>query len=221
MKYGKNYVIKNQIKDNKDVTFLTVALLASIVVLYFFAGPAYGNAKDLQQLNETKRADLKGKEDLFRNMEKFNTENAKLGVNSKKLEAFVANRNNFQEYLDVITDLAVKRNLEVSSIGIAAKEEVSAVQVQAEDAEASAAAPSSGKKTFPLQEQGVKIAVEGDFENILDFARDLENGIPFVQEGSLELAAVEEGLTPQPGEDAGEGIGPVLTATMEFKFNYY
>jgi len=216
MKTGPNYAIKNQIGGNKDITFLVVALLASVAALCLYVGPAYGETQALIQQNGIKRNDLKSKQDLLKNIQKFNEESSGLGGNAEKLEALVANRNNFEDYLDMIAALALKRNLEVNNLGLGAVE--SSVEEQDTVAASADTAELASKPTFPLQEQGVKFTVEGEYENILEFIRDLENGIPFVQEDTLEISTDDGG--EQVGAE-GEPISPNLSVTMEFKFNYY
>ena len=60
--------------------------------------------------------------------------------------------------------------------------------------------------------------MKGDFENIFKFSKVLENGIPFVQEGSIEIAAKDKSSVVQ----AGKAQGPIiLTSDIDFNYYYY
>jgi hypothetical protein len=72
---------------------------------------------------------------------------------------------------------------------------------------------------FKLNEREVSFTIKGDFDNIISFSKALENGIPFVQEDSIEVGA-ERGNSSNLQKDSAQP-GTILTSNIDFKYYYY
>lgn len=221
-----NMEISSKLRTSKDITFLAVALLLAVVALYSYAGPAYVEGATLENENAAKETDLKNKRELLRNIQSFNEENADLSTNSKKLSVFIPSRKNYEDFFAHVMTMAEANNLDVTSFGLS-ESKTSSPTAPVETADAAADGGAEGAdgaayaetRSFKLNQQEVAIEMTGDFENMMNFMKALENGIPFIQEVSLDLS-------PQSTESVtqAEGVppGPVmLDASMSFNFYYY
>lgn len=233
---------KIKIKSNRDIVFLAVSLLASAASLCFIVGPAYAGVQAAQEENMEKEKDIKSKQEFLANIKAFNEENKNVEVDTNKLEAFISNRNNYEDYFFHLEELARQSNLEITSMelqsgngGASASTASPSASVGSTDATGSAVAGEEGTTDvanngasgqenagFQLQEQYINLSVKGSFGNIVYFYKSLENGIPFLQEISMDLSPSQ-----QSGESGGPSGGqeqspdPVLESKMSLKFNHY
>ena len=220
--------ISSKLRASKDVTFLGVAFLIAVIALYFYAGPAHVKMMTLEAENAAKEIDLTNKKELLRNIRAFNEENAALATNSKKLAVFIPSRNNYEDFFAHVMGLAEANNLDVADFTLAeSKSSPNTAAAATEDAanvDGVEGATYAETRSFKLNTQQVNIEVKGDFENMMNFMKALENGIPFIQESSLDLIPqATESVTQAEGVQA-EGAAPapvMLNASISFNFYYY
>jgi hypothetical protein len=219
-----NLKISGKLRSNRDMTMLCVSLLVSVLALYLFAGPTYYKERELEKGNGAKKTDLASKKQLLGDLQNFNKDNADLIVSSKKLATFIPSRNNFEDFFTHIKEMAKAGNLEVVSFKLEKDDSAAAATATANGAATATAngatATYADNRNFTLQKQRVTFAVKGDYENIINFSKVLENGIPFIQEDSVKMIAGDANSNiGQVQQTAGTPV--MLTSTMAFNFYYY
>jgi hypothetical protein len=220
-----NTKITSRIRSNRDMAMLAVSLLLSVLALYLFAGPTYSKEKVLEKGNEVKRTDLASKKQLLGDLQNFNKENADLMVNSKKLASFIPSRNNFEDFFAHIKEMAKTSNLEVVSFKMeninngAAATLGGTANVNA--AGSSDATAYTDTRKFTLNQQQVSFSVKGDYDNIINFSKVLENSIPFIQEKSVKMTVGNNAAVGTSGAQSVQSGPVILTSAMTFNFYYY
>lgn len=221
----KNYKINSQVTSkvsgNKDIVVLLLSLVVSGSLFYIFSGPTYKSYLVLKQEIQLKQKNLANKKQLLDNIQAFNRNNKDLELNVDKLKVFVSNRNNYEDYLGQINDLAISDNLQVSSFTVDDYKKTAA-------AAATTTQGSAQSKDYDdkFKQKTVSFSVKGDFTNFLHFIKTLENSIPIVQEQSITVS-IEQNAGP--AQDASKTTiqpqqidqYPSLTYQVSFKFVYY
>lgn len=222
--------IKKKTNKNRDVVVLYSSLLVSCVVLYFLARPLYLEKISLENDIISKTEDLKNKQSLLSNIEKFNSENSNLAVDLEKLTLFISKRNNYEDVIDYLDDLAVANNLMITTYSISAQDGVVSASIT-EPAGAPAVtvagegAATSGLDASSIKKQDLSFDIKGDYASFIGFLRNLENGVPFFQESSINISGESEKIETIQGDQAQEdqavNTNPTLTFTVELDFVHY
>lgn len=214
-------MVSGNIRNHKDSSILAGSLLVSVVVLYFLVGPLYTEMRVTSAKNAARSAELSDSQQLLADIKDFNRNTDSTLASSRKLAAFIPSRDNSQELFMHIKSLAQYGNLEVAGFKVAElrpqEEAVPAEEVP--DPADSAANPYTETKTFKLNEREAFFEMKGDYDNLMAFAKSLENGIPFIQETSIQIGS---DLDVSPESQALTTGAPVmLTAMINFKYYYY
>lgn len=216
------------VKGNRDVVCLGISMVLSILFLNFFLSPLYQKQLALEKAYAAKQDDLKSKKALLGDIETFNRKNQDLSVNSKKLVLLIPNRNNYEDFFIHLQQLSKNYNLELLSFKL--EDAASSTASNAPGTTTSTGAvitPEGGAAatTTPaeaeLNQQGITLSLRGDFINLLGFTKALENGIPFLQEDSLDISASKDtgGQAPQGGGTSS--LNPTLDTDLKLRFIYY
>lgn len=235
-----NSKVSADIKRNQDTVFLVVSLMISGALLAFLVAPTYNSRAALEKKNQQKQDELTSKQDLLKNIETFNKNNANLSVNSQKLEVLIPSKDNFEDFLIHIKGLSKDYNLELIDFNFStAGESKSGVASSPAAAAAASAAKTenSGEDgTSKFNKQGISVTLRGDYSNFERFSKALENGIPFLQQYSVSISVPEitsqsqAPQTPQApaGPENSQGseklkvdMNPLLEFKMELRFIYY
>ncbi|MFA7169278.1 MAG: hypothetical protein WC178_00270 [Candidatus Paceibacterota bacterium] len=209
------------ITGNKDLLFLCASILLSVIFLYFFAGPAYYSRLSAEEDIKDKREDLQSRQQLLTNIRQFNKDNSDLIIVSKKLSLFVPKRDDYEDFFTHISNLALINNLELVSYDIVRSSSSSDLAVNSSQVQSSATDSTMTSNENKLKEKQMSFSVRGDLTNFANFAKDLENGIPFVQEISLHI--LEEGDETESEEVAAETINmnPILLFLVDASLIHY
>jgi hypothetical protein len=213
--YQVNSKVISNVNNNKDIVVLFSSLIISALLFYFISAPSYRSFLVIGQEIGLKQKNLDNKENLLNNIADFNKNNKDPGVNVDKLKAFIPNRNNYEDFLGHINNLAAADNLQLSNVAIEQKKPDSTT-TQAADAQ----------KDQRIKEQNVSFSVSGDLGNFLHFIKILENSIPFIQEQSLSVSLSEKDLsttttTVATNQPRQIDLYPSLEYKVAFKFVYY
>lgn len=219
--------IPRNVKGSKDVACLCGSLLLSVAFLYFVLSPLYQRHLAMEKVYVSKQNDLKGKQDLLDNIETFNRENKDLTVNSKKLVLLIPNRNNYEDFFIHLQQLSKNHNLELLSFSLNDVKSAAPTSAGTVTSTGAVITP-EGAQTTPettepqLNQQGITLSLRGDFGNLLEFTKALENGIPFLQEDSLAVSSASASTgtpTQQPNPDSDKN--PTLEIELSLRFIYY
>lgn len=225
-----NTNIKKKPNKNKDVVALYLTLVLSCVILYFLVKPLYEEKMSLESDIILKNEDLRNKQDLLANIEKFNSENSNLAVDLERLTLFISKRNNYEDVVDYLDNLARKNNLSIAVYSITAQDGVKLAETVDP---VSASVPIEGEvaadnvNSSAIKKQKLSLDIKGDYSSFINFLKSLENGVPFFQEGSVSISTdskEEGGVTVeggQPQENQGVNTNPTLTFSVDLDFVHY
>lgn len=225
-----NTNIKKKPNKNKDVIVLYLTLALSCVVLYFMVKPLYVEKMFLENDIISKNEDLRNKQDLLANIEKFNSENSNLAVDLERLTLFISKRNNYEDVIDYLNGMANKNNLVIEGFSITAQDGVLPVKtVEPGVAEGSEVADANNLNQSAIKKQKMSFDVKGDYSSFIRFLKALENGVPFFQESSISVSAESKDEDGAAGSGEGGQVqesqtvnaNPTLTFTMDLDFVHY
>ncbi len=212
-------------KERKDVTALCASLILSVIFLLAFLSPLYQKKLAMDGAYIDKQEDLKSKEELLRNIEAFNEENRDLTVNSEKLALLIPNRNNYEDFLIHIQQLSRSFNLELLGFTLS---DIKAATVVTPGTTTSTGAvitsettTTTGPTDSNLKQQGIDIAMRGDYSSFVNFARALENGTPFLQEDSVNISSETVRNTQSEDGSSAANPNPMLNFEMGLRFIHY
>lgn len=216
-----NNVIKKKASERRDVLVLLLSLVVSCAFIYLVVKPLYEEKISLEGDVIKRQNDLKNKQSLLSNIEDFNKKNRSLVVDAQKLKVFVSKTNNYEEVMDYLNGLASQQNLIINGYEITVEEYGS--DGNSGTGSAPAAEDGTAASTEPverLKTQTVSIEIKGGYDSFISFMKEVENGVPFLQESALEIVA------PKRDEAAGDeqaeiDNNPTLTFMVDLDFVYY
>jgi hypothetical protein len=225
--------IKKKTNKNKDVVVLYLTLVLSCIVLYFLVKPLYVEKMSLENDIILKNEDLRNKQDLLTNIERFNSENSNLAVDLERLTLFISKRNNYEDVIDYLDNLARENNLAIAVYSITAQDGVKPTET-VESASASVpvegeAGTANSANSSAIKKQELSIEIQGDYASFINFIKSLENGVPFFQEGSISISAdstEEDGVAgggeeEQAQEEQTVNTNPTLNFALDLDFVHY
>jgi len=165
-------------------------------------------AKIIEFGNEAKEKDVELGKSLLLKIVDINKKNKK--VNNEEVEKigeFIPNRDNYEDYLIHIINLANNKNIKINEFFISKEEKAEEGKDKKED---------SNKFNKVI----INIAASGGFLNFMSFIYDIENGIPFVYEKSISVLRSEDNKNEELGENITD-TNPVLDYEMDIEFYYY
>lgn len=179
----------------QEIIALFVALFVSCALVHYVAVPLFRETRIIKAVNEIKKNDIKAGQFLLLRMQKINEENEKFNINEiEKIKSFIPNRNNYEDYLARIVELANLKNIYLDELSV----------IESDNQE---------QQDVALNEKKINIVASGSFPNVLSFIQNLEKGIPFVQEEAISVSVVES-----PGNETRE---PILNYEINLKFYHY
>ena len=202
---------KSNLKFSGGITILFVALFVSCGIMFYVVSPMYKEARIIKFANEAKEKDVELGKSLLLKIVNINKRNKK--VNNEEIEKigeFIPNRDNYEDYLAHIVDLADNKNIKINGFSILKKER---------DEE-------KNKKKYEEENDNqfnkvsIDIMASGGFLNFMSFIRDIENGIPFVYEKSISISRSKENKK-ETSEENKTDTNPVLNYEMNIEFYYY
>jgi hypothetical protein len=212
------------LKSHKDVVFLCGAFLLSAAFLMTVVSPLYQKKLAMDTAYAAKENDLKNKEELLKNIEVFNEENKDLTVNSEKLALLIPNRNNYEDFLIHIQNLSRSSNLDLLNFTL---REIKPATTVTAATTTSTGAIITPEKTITqetdsrLEQQGIDLTLRGAYSDFVKFAKDLENGIPFLQEDKIVIGS-EKISGPQNAEEGqAANSNPMLSFGLSLRFIHY
>ncbi len=148
---------------------------------------------------------------------KINSKNKKINSEEvKKIGGLIPNRDNYEDYLTHIVNLAVSKNIRIDNFAISKDEES-----KKKDEEKNKKGEEN-ERVF--NKMSIEITASGGFFSFMSFVRDVENGVPFICERSILISEPENSENEEEREE-GEVIGidtdPILNYEMSIEFYYY
>ena len=206
-------------RSSSGTVILFAAFFISCAVMFYVASPIRKEAKIIEFANEAKAKDLELGRSLFLKIIKINSKNKKINSEGvEKIGGLIPNRNNYEDYLAHIVDLAVDKNIGINNFSISKDEE---------DKNGKNKNKGEEKDGGAFSKTSIKISASGGFLNFVSFMREIENGIPFVCERSISISVSDQddsGSEENSGEESGADIidtDPILDYEISIEFYHY
>ncbi len=192
----------NDTKLNKknlfsEFLFLGIFLLVSCIIMHCFVRPLCREVKFAKLEISLKEKNIESKELLLLGVNDAGNNNEKVNENVEKVNNLIPSKNNYENYLAHIVNLASARNIVVSNFSV------------------EGGRSDLKTKNKKLNESEIIFSSSGGFLNFISFLRDIENGIPFVQVESISIFGSEK----EDGEE--DDLGLILNQQVSLKFYYY
>ena len=215
---GFNSNAKSNLGSSSKTIMLLVAFFISCGIMFYLVSPMRKEAKIIKFANETKMKDIETGRLLFLKIVKINSKNKKINNEEiEKIGGLISNRNSYEDYLAHIVNLANKKNIGISSFSVSGGDGEKSEKKNGEEE----------IKNKALNKISIDIAASGNFSDFMSFARDIENGVPFVCEKSISISRSESDDDDESGEELEEGdavevnTNPILDYEMNIEFYYY
>ena len=205
---NSNSDTKSNLKFSSGITVLFMTLFVTCGIMFYLISPMRKEAKIIEFGNEAKEKDVELGKSLLLKIVDINKKNKK--VNNEEVEKigeFIPNRDNYEDYLIHIINLANNKNIKINEFFISKEEKAEEGKDKKED---------SNKFNKVI----INIAASGGFLNFMSFIYDIENGIPFVYEKSISVLRSEDNKNEELGENITD-TNPVLDYEMDIEFYYY
>ncbi len=191
------------IKIPKEIAFLVLTLIFSSGIMYYGVAPLYREAQISKMEVKLKNKSIESGKKALSELSKLAESSGQIDdSDAEKINNLVPSRNNYEDSLSLIVELAGNKNIYINDFSI--KEQK--VSPKTDDA----------KK---LKEGGISFSALGGFSNLTSFLQSLENAIPFMQEESISISSGAQNVEDK--EDSMEiDNSPILEAEISLKFYY-
>jgi len=199
---------KSSLKFSSGRTILLATLFVTCGIMFYIVSPIYREAKIIKFANEVKEKDVELGKSLLLKIIDINKKNEKISDEEvEKIGEFIPNRDNYEDYLAHIINLADNKNIRINEFSISKEERDEEGKNKKED-------------SSKFNKISISIMASGGFLNFMSFMCDIENGIPFVYEKSISVLKSEENKNEEPGENTTD-TNPILDYEMNIEFYYY
>lgn len=186
-----------------EIAFLVLALIFSSGIMYYGAAPLYKEAQISKMEVDLKNKNVESGKKMLSELSKLAESGGQIDDNdAEKISNLAPSRNNYENYLALIVELAGNKNIYINNFSI--KEQK--VSPKADDAE-------------KLKEGGISFSALGGFSNLESFLQSLENAIPFAQEESISISRKKQDAGNEE-DSIGADSSPILESEISFKFYY-
>ena len=187
-------------KIPKEFAFLFFSMIISCVVIYVFAAPLYEDSKIKKLEIGVKENNIESRELLLSRVMKIEiSDEDKVSVeNIEKIKSLVSNRDNYEEYLVNIVEIASDRNILINDLKISDYKKVSA----------------KNKANGGFNSNVINFSASGGFFNFINFLEDIERNIPLMQLESVEIGEKES-------ENSSIASNSILNFSVKINFFNY
>ena len=196
----KEEKIQQKKKIPKEFAFLFFSMIASCVIIYSFADPLYKDAKIKKLETGVKKNNIESRELLLSRVIKAEiSDEDKISVeNIEKIKSLASNRDNYEEYLVNIVEIATGRNILIKDLAVSDYKKVSA----------------KSKANGNFNSSVISFSASGGFSNFINFLEDIERNIPLMQVESVEIG--KEG-----SENDSIASSSMLSFSVKINFFHY
>ncbi len=191
-------MIQQKKKIPKEFAFLFFSMMTSCIIIYSFAAPLYEDSKIKKLEIGVKKNNIESREILLSRVMKAEiSDEDKVSVeNIEKIKSLASNRDNYEEYLVNIVEIASGRNILISDLSVSNYEKVSA----------------KSKVNGNFNSSVISFSASSGFFNFIDFLEDIERNIPLMQVESVEISK---------GESEDDSMASSLMLSFSIKINFF
>ena len=196
----KEEIIQQKKKIPKEFAFLFFSMIASCIIMYGFAAPLYEDSKIKKLEIGVKKNNIESRELLLSRVMKAEiSDEDKISVeNIEKIKGLASNRDNYEEYLVNIVEIAGGRNVLINDLTVSNYGKVSA----------------KSKVNGNFSSSVISFSASGGFFNFINFLEDIERNIPLIQVESVEIG--KEG-----SKDDFVASSSMLSFSVKINFFHY
>lgn len=186
--------IENKEEFPKEFVFLFLSMVISCLIVYFLSAPLYTELKIKKLEIAIKDDNIDLRDALVVLVKKIEVKKNEKN-NIEKIKNLVSTRDNYEEYLLNIIEIANSKNIIISDLKVGGIEEKN---VKKDDVEI-------------YNIGNISFSASGGYSNFINFLKNLEKNIPLLQVNSIEIE--NEGM----GDDQISNLN--YTVEVSF-FNY-
>ncbi|MCK4892278.1 MAG: hypothetical protein KAS78_06440 [Candidatus Pacebacteria bacterium] len=196
----KEEMIQQKKKIPKEFAFLFFSMIASCIIMYCFAAPLYEDSKIKKLEIGVKKNNIESRELLLSRVMKAEiSDEDKISVeNIEKIKGLASNRDNYEEYLVNVVEIASGRNVLINDLTVSNYGKVSA----------------KSKVNGNFSSSVISFSASGGFFNFINFLEDIERNIPLIQVESVEIG--KEG-----SKDDFVASSSMLSFSVKINFFHY
>ncbi|MCK4918804.1 MAG: hypothetical protein KAS01_00260 [Candidatus Pacebacteria bacterium] len=195
----KEEIVNQKKKKSKEFIALFCSVIVSCTIIYFVVKPMYEDLKSRGLEIKAKESSIKSREAvLLKAMEvEINNE---YRTSVEKIKSLVSSRDNYEEYLANIVDIADRKNILIDELQVSDEEDVSE---EDDDSDTN------------FSSRSVSIVASGEFFNFINFLEDIEKNMPLMRIESIAIDKVN-----RDDSDYVE-LTSILSFSIQINYFYY
>lgn len=197
---NKKEIIQQKKKIPKEFALLFFSMIASCIIIYSFAAPLHKDSEIKKLEIGVKKNNIESRELLLARVIKIeiSDEDKISDENIEKIKGLASNRDNYEEYLVNIIEIAGGRNVLIKNLAVSGYEKVSV----------------KSKVSGNFSSSIISFSASGGFLNFISFLEDIEQNIPLMR---VELAEIGK----EGNKDDSMASGPMLSFSVKINFFHY
>lgn len=196
----KEEMIQQKKKIPKEFAFLFFSMIVSCLIIYSFVAPIHEDSKIKKLEIGVKKNNIESRELLLSRVMKaeISDEDNVSIENIEKIKSLASNRDNYEEYLVNIVEIAGGSSILIKNLAVSNYEKVSA----------------KSKVNGNFNSSVISFSASGRFFNFINFLEDIERNIPLMQVESV-------GIGKEGNKDDSMASSSMLSFSVKINFFHY